>query len=610
MNNNTTSQYMDKQIMDLSNSQSPISTHDNNSGSNNNFIDFMNRPAEKKDDIASSYDFMPIRPTLGSSSPTADRSLNLDSGVEDAPLRTWNSVDSRINASPVRNYSSPDADEPAKFTLGRNHKSSDVPLDASLVSEIDRTMKKHMDNLMHAVDKISARLSQLETRTRNIEGSIDDLKAIVENNHGTTDGKMRLLENVLTEVHTGVQFIRDKQEIIEAQLQIAKLHQVPKTEQVETKNTANPCPTQTGVSTHQQFTQNIQPNAPPQPLPQQNIQPHVQQHPNQFPQNQIPHIPQQESSYFPPPNQVPKTEQVETKNTANPGPTQTDVSTHQQFTQHVQHNAQLLPQQNIKPHVQQHPNPFPQNQLPRIPQQESSYFPPPSQNPENPSQQYQIPLPPPQQQQPAPPSQLQHQYTSTPQPQYSQPPPPSQPQFSPVHPPVGHHPEETPYVQSQTYSLGIRPPSGIPPPPQYYGPNPNNYEPPSNRIGSGPGFSGSFGEPYPYSSSPEKSQHSSSSGIGQSGYPQLPTARILPQSQTLPTASAVGGGSGSESGNRVPIDDVVDRVTNMGFPREQVRATVRKLTENGQAVDLNIVLDKLMNDGDGQGLRGGWPFAR
>lgn len=47
----------------------------------------------------------------------------------------------------------------------------------------------------------------------------------------------------------------------------------------------------------------------------------------------------------------------------------------------------------------------------------------------------------------------------------------------------------------------------------------------------------------------------------------------------------------------MPIDDVVDKVATMGFSREQVRATVRRLTENGQSVDLNIVLDKLMNDG-------------
>lgn len=187
-------------------------------------------------------------------------------------------------------------------------------------------------------------------------------------------------------------------------------------------------------------------------------------------------------------------------------------------------------------------------------------------------------------------------------------------------------------MPSQNYPMSSRPPPSVPPtgvaPPasaQYYGLTPNVYEPPpTSRPGSG--YSGSFGppqglgEPYSYGSAPSqygtsssmKPQQGSSPGMGQSGgggsvYPQLPTARILPQA--LPTASAVGGGPGAGSGtggsgNRVPIDDVVDRVTNMGFSREQVKATVRKLTENGQAVDLNVVLDKLMNEGDGQGPRG------
>jgi hypothetical protein len=57
-----------------------------------------------------------------------------------------------------------------------------------------------------------------------------------------------------------------------------------------------------------------------------------------------------------------------------------------------------------------------------------------------------------------------------------------------------------------------------------------------------------------------------------------------------------GSGSGSGgSGNRIPVDDVVDKVATMGFRRDLVRATVRKLTDNGQSVDLNTVLDKLMN---------------
>lgn len=146
---------------------------------------------------------------------------------------------------------------------------------------------------------------------------------------------------------------------------------------------------------------------------------------------------------------------------------------------------------------------------------------------------------------------------------------------------------------------------------QFYAAPPNLFEPPSGR--QGPGFASAYGpstepgESYPYSGStvqygsgyPLKSQQLASPSMGQSGgngYPQLPTARILPQA--LPTASAVSSGSSSpRTGNRVPIDDVVDKVTNMGFPRDQVRATVRRLTENGQSVDLNVVLDKLMNGG-------------
>ncbi|KAI3463026.1 hypothetical protein Pfo_019689 [Paulownia fortunei] len=546
MYSSTTSQFMDKQIMDLSNFQS---TATGNNSSDNDFIDFMNRPPEKKDDIFPRYDFMPIRPAVGSSSPPppATRSSNIDFGEEDAPFRTWNSFDSKTNASPIRNYSSLDANEPAKFILGKSHKPVNASLDASLVSEIDRTMKKYVDNLMHAVDGMSARLSQLETRTRNLENSMDDLKVSLGNNHGSTDGKIRQVENILREVQTGVQVIRDKQEVVEAQLHVAKL--VPKVEQeVESRNTPHIDSAQPGASANQQFS-TVSLTQPPPTLP--------------------------------PPNAPP-------------------------------------PQQNLQPQVQL-PNQFPQKQVPSVPQRES-YFPPPGQTPENPSLQYQIPPPHQHQHPPAPPSQ--HQYQSHPQPEYSQTPPPSQlhPSFTGVNPslpqlPSGHPPDEAPYTPPQTYPPGIRPPSsrlssGVPhaPSQQFYGPLPNVYEAPSSKPG--PGYSGPFGptsghgEPYPYGSPVKPQQLYSLMGqSGGSGYPQLPTTRILPQA--LPTASGTGGGSGSGgSGNKVPIDDVVDKVTNMGFPRDQVRTMVRKLTENGQSVDLNVVLDKLMNDGDGQAPRG------
>lgn len=78
------------------------------------------------------------------------------------------------------------------------------------------------------------------------------------------------------------------------------------------------------------------------------------------------------------------------------------------------------------------------------------------------------------------------------------------------------------------------------------------------------------------------------------GYQQLPTAR--------PVQSSMGsaGGPAPVAANRVPVDEVIDKVAVMGFGRDQVRAVVRRLTENGTSVDFNVVLDKLMN-GDSSG---------
>jgi UBA-like domain (DUF1421) len=127
-----------------------------------------------------------------------------------------------------------------------------------------------------------------------------------------------------------------------------------------------------------------------------------------------------------------------------------------------------------------------------------------------------------------------------------------------------------------------------------------NETPPINRPGYGPPV-----DPYPFGGgSPSyrgpggmkpNSPFAPGSVSGGGGkYENLPTAKVLPH------AAPVGSSSGS--GNRVPLDDVVEKVSMMGFSRDQVRATVRKLTDNGQNVDLNIVLDTLMNDGAGSDM--------
>ncbi|CAL1391798.1 unnamed protein product [Linum trigynum] len=110
--------------------------------------------------------------------------------------------------------------EPSKDVLEKERTVSD----SAILSEIDRTMKRHTDNMLIILEGVSSRLIQLESRTRNLESSVDDLKVCVGNNHGSTDGKMRQLENILREVQTGVRDVKDKQELLESQLHLQNLH--------------------------------------------------------------------------------------------------------------------------------------------------------------------------------------------------------------------------------------------------------------------------------------------------------------------------------------------------------------------------------------------------
>lgn len=96
----------------------------------------------------------------------------------------------------MQNYGSLDSLAPAKLIVDKDLKT----VDSSLLFEIDHTVKDYADNLLHAIESMSARLSQVETRSRQIESSLDGLKLSVDNNNGSTDGKLRLVENIFREV--------------------------------------------------------------------------------------------------------------------------------------------------------------------------------------------------------------------------------------------------------------------------------------------------------------------------------------------------------------------------------------------------------------------------
>lgn len=370
-----------------------------------------------------------------------------------------------------------------------------------------------------------------------------------------------------TQVQSGILVLKDKQEMLEAQMQHGKLQGSKVDQPSESRSTVHT------EAVHQSASASLQS--------------HIQ-HPSPpitFPQS-VPPLP---STIAPPALQ-------------------------QNLSPATQQNLPAAPQQNLPPAVQL-PNQFPQSQNPTVSQRDP-YHPIPGQTQDVPSQQY--PVPPTQQSQAPPPAPPHQPYQPTPPPPYSQPPQLPLSQSS-----LGHLPEETAYMPSQNYPPNLRQPASqtpsVSPPSQtYYGAPPSHlYESPPSRPNSG--FPTGYGthsgpnEPHPYGGPPSQyvsgstikpQQHSSAMmHSGGSGYLQLPSARVLPQS--IPSASGVSGGPGSPgTGNRVPIDDVVAKVASMGFPRDHVRATVQKMTENGQSVDLNKVLDKLMSDGEVQPPRG------
>ncbi|KAF0925895.1 hypothetical protein E2562_018699 [Oryza meyeriana var. granulata] len=560
------SQFMDKQILGLAASGAGTAAAAASApaagGGEGGLFDLMSPDpqeeadghARRADEVVPSYDFQPIR-TLAAPGPAA---------APASAANAWVSLDSKAAASNLKSAGMLESHVLRKVS----HEEERSNFSAVSIADIDHTMKKYADNLLHALEGVSSRLSQLEGRTHHLENSVGELKLTIGNYNGSTDGKLRQFENTLREVQAGVQILRDKQEIVEMQVQLSKL-QASKAEDAQSENA--------GVG---QADSKQQPT-----LPQ----------------------PQHQAS---PPSQPPPLPSLPAPNAPPPPALQSQPAS--QFSGHLPHSQ-----------VQSVPPAPPTPLAPTIPQE--SYYPPSAVQPiDSTHQQYQAPPAPQSQTPPAPP---QHYQTPPQYVQYSQPPPASANPSTAVPSSVPQQPEEVaaPYgPPSQSYPSNVRPPSPYMPPPSgpapsFYGPNPGMYEPPAVRPNSGPppsyntGYKpqggGSFSEPYGYSGSPS---HRSNAGMkshspftptgassgGSGNYGRLPTAQMLPQ------AASVSSTPSASSGNRVQIDDVVDKVATMGFSREQVRATVRQLTESGQNVDLNMVLDKLMNGADAQPQRG------
>ncbi|CAM6098057.1 unnamed protein product [Calypogeia fissa] len=594
------------------------------------------------DDVLPSFDFQPIRttPTPASSSSSAPPSggsaataVRIEEGRSGSPPSSYTSYEPMVRRSrePPPTYETP--------VTTRAHEHEKESFDSATAAAVERTMKKYADNLLRVLEGMTGRLSQLEASTQRLEHLFEKIKNMVADSQAESDGKYRSLESHILEVQRGVQVLRDRQEILEAQSQLAKLQLSAKGE---------------SASLHSA------PSAPPPPPPSP---PSVSEPQSQLvrassgkalmeaPQRQVAEAP----SYYQP---QPQLQLQQMASLPAPPPQQPQPPPQQPVQQQPppQQQHALQQQQQVQPQQPQHPG-VQQNEVPHQtlhqqhpPQQQQQLSHPPQHQPQPPHPPPSYSQQPPQQQQQQSPYNQQQQPPPQPPPMPGYGPPPDHPSYG-QHPqgphPGSHHvpmppssyPSDLPSYHP-AYGpprSGMPPPPGLPPPPPPSSQQPHQphnvemYEPSMGRSGSGqltlpappylpqghpPHYEAQGMNPgsgYPGSSSyrvaqPVPSAPSGSGGSG--GYPRLPVAQPLPHA--MPTS---GGGSGPPSGNpslstnRVPIDEVIDKVTAMGFSKDQVRAVVRRLTENGQSVDLNIVLDKLMNGDTSQAPPKGW-FGR
>ncbi|KAF5726382.1 hypothetical protein HS088_TW22G00060 [Tripterygium wilfordii] len=453
--------------------------------------------------------------------------------------------------------------------------------DVSIV--VEKSMKKYADNLMRFLEGISSRLSQLELYCYNLDKSIGEMRFDLAREHGEADLKLKSLEKHLQEVHRSVQLLRDKQELAEAQKELAKLQLVQKESSSSSQSQSNedksspPASdskkTENSLEMHNQqlalaLPHQVAPQQQPaahhsQPTPQ-NV---IQQQPYYLTANQLPPAPQtqhSQSQYLPsdPHYRTPPMQEI----SRVPQPTQSQVNQTppvQSFPQYQQQWPQQVPQQVPPP---QQPSIQPQVR----PQSSTAYAPYPPRQSTNASPE-------------TLPSSLSMQVP-----------------FSSVAQPVSSHADAMSYgytgegrtgPQQPTQQLNV--PFGAQPGDGYAVAAPRQGLPPP---GSAYMIYGSEGARAHH---PPQQPH-----FSQGGYP--PTN--LPLQNPRPSAAAmVRNPNHSQFVRDHPYNEWIEKLVSMGFRGDHVVGVIQRMEESGQPVDFNSVLDRLnVHSSGGSQSQRGW----
>lgn len=69
-----------------------------------------------------------------------------------------------------------------------------------IIAAVERSMKKHTENLMRFLEGLSSRLSQLELYCYNVDKSIEEMRSDLARDHGESEAKLKFLEKHVQEV--------------------------------------------------------------------------------------------------------------------------------------------------------------------------------------------------------------------------------------------------------------------------------------------------------------------------------------------------------------------------------------------------------------------------
>uniref|UniRef100_A0A0D9V409 DUF1421 domain-containing protein n=1 Tax=Leersia perrieri TaxID=77586 RepID=A0A0D9V409_9ORYZ len=92
-----------------------------------------------------------------------------------------------------------------------------------VMAAVEECMKKQAEGLLHSLEGIGGRLSQLELYCYKLERSIGELRSDVMDYHSEGTVNFRCLEKNLRQVQKSVQTLHDKHELAEAPVELSKL---------------------------------------------------------------------------------------------------------------------------------------------------------------------------------------------------------------------------------------------------------------------------------------------------------------------------------------------------------------------------------------------------